>query len=39
LGKRDLGELGIRYIFLDGWYPRVRIGKKRDHDPASPLAV
>ena len=27
--KRDLGELKIRYLFLDGWYPRVRIGKKR----------
>ena len=32
-GKRDLGELGIRYIFLDGWYPRVRIGKKRVRVP------
>jgi transposase-like protein len=31
--KRDLGELGIRYIFLDGWYPRVRIGKKRVRVP------
>ena len=27
--KRDLSELKVRYIFLDGWYPRVRIGKKR----------
>jgi putative transposase len=27
--KRDLGELKIRYLFLDGWYPRLRIGKKR----------
>ena len=27
--QRDLGELKIRYLFLDGWYPRVRIGKKR----------
>jgi hypothetical protein len=26
--QRDLGELKIRYLFLDGWYPRVRIGKK-----------
>jgi len=31
--KRDLGELGVRYIFLDGWYPRVRIGKKRVRVP------
>ena len=31
--KRDLGELAIRYIFLDGWYPRVRIGKKRVRVP------
>jgi putative transposase len=27
--QRDLGALRIRYLFLDGWYPRVRIGKKR----------
>jgi transposase-like protein len=27
--ERDLGELKIRYLFLDGWYPRMRIGKKR----------
>jgi transposase-like protein len=32
--KRDLGELKIRYLFLDGWYPRVRIGKKRVRVPA-----
>jgi len=25
---RDLGELKVRYLFLDGWYPHVRIGKK-----------
>ena len=25
--KRDLGALKVRYLFLDGWYPRVRIGK------------
>ena len=31
--KRDLGELRIRYLFLDGWYPRVRIGKKRVRVP------
>jgi transposase-like protein len=26
--QRDLGELRIRYLFLDGWYPRLRVGKK-----------
>ena len=31
--KRDLGELQVRYLFLDGWYPRVRIGKKRVRVP------
>jgi putative transposase len=31
--KRDLSELQVRYIFLDGWYPRVRIGKKRVRVP------
>jgi putative transposase len=31
--KRDLGELQIRYLFLDGWYPRVRIGRKRVRVP------
>ncbi len=31
--KRDLSELKVRYIFLDGWYPRVRIGKKRVRVP------
>ena len=25
--QRDLGALKIRYLFLDGWYPHVRIGK------------
>lgn len=30
---RDLGELRVRYLFLDGWYPRVRIGKKRVRVP------
>ena len=29
----DLGALKIRYLFLDGWYPRVRIGKKRVRAP------
>jgi putative transposase len=31
--KRDLSELQVRYLFLDGWYPRVRIGKKRVRVP------
>ena len=31
--KRDLGELKVRYLFLDGWYARVRIGKKRVRVP------
>jgi putative transposase len=31
--QRDLGALKIRYLFLDGWYPRVRIGKKRVRVP------
>ena len=31
--KRELGELKVRYLFLDGWYPRVRIGKKRVRVP------
>src|SRR5579859_4202309 len=31
--QRDLGELKIRYLLLDGGYPRVRIGKKRVRVP------
>src|SRR5260370_23242569 len=31
--QRDLGELRIRYLFLDGWYPRMRIGKERVRVP------
>lgn len=31
--QRDLGQLKIRYLFLDGWYPRVRIGRKRVRVP------
>jgi transposase-like protein len=31
--KRDLSELKVRYLFLDGWYPRVRIGKRRVRVP------
>jgi len=30
---RDLSSEDIRYVFLDGWYPKVRIGKKRDRVP------
>lgn len=31
--QRDLGELKVRYLFLDGGYPRVRTGKKRVRVP------
>jgi len=31
--KRDLSQERIVYLFLDGWYPRVRIGKKRVRVP------
>jgi putative transposase len=31
--ERDLRSDDIRYIFLDGWYPKVRIGKKRERVP------
>ena len=31
--ERDLSSEDIRYIFLDGWYPKVRIGKKRERVP------
>ena len=30
---RDLAEEEVCYLFLDGWYPRVRIGKKRARVP------
>lgn len=30
---RDLAAEQIRYVFLDGWYPRVRIGKQRVRVP------
>jgi putative transposase len=30
---RDLGAEEVLYLFLDGWYPRVRIGKKRARVP------
>jgi len=31
--QRELATEQIRYLFLDGWYPRVRIGKKRVRVP------
>jgi transposase-like protein len=31
--ERDLSGEDIRYILLDGWYPKVRIGKKRERVP------
>ena len=31
--QRDLEQEQVRYLFLDGWYPRVRIGKKRVRVP------
>jgi putative transposase len=30
---RDLAEEDIRYIFMDGWYPKVRIGGRRERVP------
>jgi putative transposase len=30
---RDLGDEDIRYVFLDGWYPKVRIGGRRERVP------
>lgn len=31
--QRDLGAEDIRYLFSDGWYPCVRIGKRRERVP------
>jgi putative transposase len=31
--KRDLAAEQVRYLFQDGWYPRVRIGKRRVRVP------
>jgi transposase-like protein len=31
--ERDLSEEQIRYLLLDGWYPKVRIGKQRVRVP------
>jgi putative transposase len=30
---RDLTEDDIRYVFMDGWYPKVRIGGRRERVP------
>jgi transposase-like protein len=30
---RDLDEEDIRYVFMDGWYPKVRIGGRRERVP------
>jgi putative transposase len=31
--RRDLAEDGIKYLMMDGWYPKVRIGKRRVRVP------
>jgi len=31
--NRDLAEEDIRYVFLDGWFPKVRIGGRRERVP------
>jgi putative transposase len=31
--SRDLADEHIRYLFLDGWYPKVRLGKQRVRVP------
>jgi putative transposase len=31
--SRDLAEEDIRYVFMDGWYPKVRIGGRRERVP------
>jgi transposase-like protein len=30
---RDLAEDQIQYLIMDGWYPKVRIGKRRERVP------
>lgn len=30
---RDLADEDIRYVFLDGWFPKVRIGGRRERVP------
>jgi len=31
--ERDLTKDDIRYVFMDGWYPKVRLGKRRVRVP------
>jgi len=31
--ERDLSKDDIRYLFMDGWYPKVRLGKRRVRVP------
>jgi transposase-like protein len=31
--SRELAEEDIRYVFMDGWYPKVRIGGRRERVP------
>jgi transposase-like protein len=31
--SRELAEEDIRYVFLDGWFPKVRIGGRRERVP------
>jgi transposase-like protein len=31
--SRDLADEAIRYVFMDGWYPKVRIGGRRERVP------
>ena len=31
--SRDLAAEDIRYVFMDGWYPKVRIGRRRARVP------
>jgi Transposase, Mutator family len=31
--SRDLADEDIRYVFMDGWYPKVRIGGRRERVP------
>ena len=30
---RDLADEDVRYVFMDGWYPKVRIGGRRERVP------
>ena len=36
--SRDLANEQIRYLFLDGWYPKVRLGKQRVRVPVQRVA-